>query len=144
MKNLKTLIQISVLLLISIILVQCSLPEDDFIENIEGATIIGRWQAIGFEEVIRYEFTAEKRFSIYADSAGDFPTLDEFMEENPSLTGLDWFYEGDTVIIDLNFGNFSRLVPVFKCDNDVIEWIAEDNSIHSTFYRESHDISECN
>ena len=54
------------------------------------------------------------------------------MQENPDLSGHYWLYEEETVVVDLNFGNFSRLVPDFKCDGDVIDWIAEDGSIHST------------
>jgi len=147
MKNLKTLIQIPVLILITLVFVQCSYPDDDddnIFENIEDFTIIGRWQAVGFEETIRYEFTSEKRFTIYGDSSVGFPTLEKFMQENPDLKGHDWLYEEETVVVDLNFGNFSRLTPNFKCGGDVIDWIAEDGSIHSIFYREGHNILECN
>jgi len=108
------------------------------------ATILGRWQFLGFDDVIRYEFTSNKRFSIYVNDDGTFPTLEEFMQQNPNLTGHDWEYDGDTVVIDLNFGNYSRLVPNFKCDNYVIDWIDEGGAVHSTYYREGHDISECN
>lgn len=113
-------------------------------DNIEEATILGRWKAVGFDDVIRYEFTENKRFDIYGNGDGTFPTLEEFMQENPQLTGLDWEYDGETVVVDLNFGNYSRLIPNFDCDNKVVHWTNEDGSEHSTFYRESHDISDCN
>lgn len=112
--------------------------------TIEEATILGRWQSVGFDDVIRYEFTEDKRFTIYVHDDGTVPTLEEFMLENPNARGHDWSYEGETVVVDLNFGNFSRLVPNFKCENKVIDWISEDGAVHSTFYREGHDIDSCN
>ena len=118
--------------------------DDTINENTTEATIIGRWQLVGFDNVIRDEFTPTKRFRIYSNEGGVFPTLEEFMEENPGIPGNDWEYEGNTVVVDLNFGNYSRLVPNFKCDNNVIDWISEDGSVHSTYYREGHDISACN
>ena len=140
--SMKNLIQRSVLVLFLLMFTQCS--NDGGPENNLDATIIGRWQLVGFDDVIRYEFTSDKLFTIYGDGTGVFPTLEEFMQQNPNLVGLDWYYEGDTVVVDLNFGNYSRLVPNFKCDNYVIDWIQNDNSLHSTYYRENHDISECN
>ena len=121
---------------------QCSKEEEP--EHIDEATILGRWKAVGFDDVIRYEFTTDKRFTIYGDGSGNFPTLEEFRQQNPTITGLDWTYDGDTVVVDLNFGNFSRLVPNFKCMNSVIDWTDTSNAHHSTFYREHHDIAECN
>lgn len=35
-------------------------------------------------------------------------------------------------------------MPDFKCDNKVIDWIQDDNMLHSTYYREAHDLSGCN
>lgn len=112
--------------------------------TISEASILGRWQTEGFEDVIREEFTDNKRFTIYGNGDGTFPTLEQFTQENPGLTGHDWWYEGEVVVVDLNFGNYSRLVPVFKCNNEVIRWISEDGSAHSSSFREGHDISACN
>lgn len=109
----------------------------------EEGTILGRWVPEGFEDAIRYEFTEDKRFTLYSDN-GSFPTLTEFMSENPQLTGNDWTYEGETVVVDLNFGNYSRLVPVFNCDNQVVNWENEDGTDHGTYFRENHDLSDCN
>jgi len=111
--------------------------------EVEAATILGRWVLVGFEEAVRYEFTENKRFTIYSGD-GTFPTLEDLLMESPQLTGLDWEYVGDTVEVDLNFGNYSRLVPNFKCDNAVIDWIAGDGSVQTSYYRESHDITACN
>lgn len=117
--------------------------DDDQPTNIAEATILGRWVPEGFEDNVRYEFTSDKRVTIYGTD-GDFPTLEEFLEINPQLTGNDWVYEGEVVVVDLNFGNYSRLIPNFKCDNKVIEWKNEDGTTHSTYYREDHDINQCN
>ncbi len=108
------------------------------------ATILGRWVPVGFEDNIRYEFTDNKRFELYSSNDGTFPTLEEFQTQNPNLTGKDWFYSGDTIVVDLNFGNYSRLLPNFKCDNYVIEWINEAGEENGIFYREDHDITSCN
>ncbi len=107
------------------------------------ATIEGRWVLEGFEETIRYEFTEDKRYTLYATD-GVFPTLEEFIAENPGVGENDWYYEGEVIVIDLNFGNFSRVVPSFKCDNVVVDLIQEDGTLNSTLYRESHDITSCN
>ena len=137
----KNFIQLSILYLFVLTLTQCSGDES---KDIADETIIGSWILVGFEDVIRYKFTSDKLYTIYADDSGIIPTLEEFIQQNPNITGLDWYYEGDTVVVDLNFGNFSKLVPRFKCDNYVIDWIQNDNSLHSTYYREGHYISQCN
>jgi hypothetical protein len=110
--------------------------EDNSIE----ATLIGRWNLVGFESNVLYEFTENKRFAIYSTD-GVFGTVEDQIADG--LMGLDWFYEGDTVVVDLNFGNMSILTPQYVCDNYVINWIAEDGSTHSTIYREGFDYSSC-
>ena len=107
------------------------------------ATILGRWVVPGFESTIRYEFTDDgKRFDIYSTD-GTFPTLEDFNAENPQLTGLDWYYEGDVLVVDLNFGNYSRLTPQFVCDNHVVKWIDENGEEFGFYYREDFDITSC-
>ncbi len=118
-------------------------PVIDETPTIAEATIIGRWHIEGFDNVL-YQFTADKRFTLYANTDNVFPTLEEFMEENPALTGNDWVYEGNIVVVDLNFGNYSRLTPNFRCDNYVIDWMDENGDLHSTYVREDYDISNCN
>ncbi len=87
--------------------------------------------------------TGAKRFDIYSDN-GTFPTLEDFNQQKSLLTGLDWYYEGDKVIVDLNFGNLSKLTPQFVCDNYVIKWLNDEGEIHSTYFREDYDYSSCN
>lgn len=136
----KNIFKLSILFFSLFLFTQCTKNEipNDAME----ATIIGRWKIVGFDN-IQYEFTANKRHDIYALN-NNFPTLEEHLQQNPNLPGLDWYYEGTAVVVDLNFGNLSKLIPVFKCNNNVIDWIAQDNSLHSTFYKINHDISSCN
>ncbi|WP_452220657.1 hypothetical protein [Lacinutrix salivirga] len=140
----KNFLKITLVLLVVFTSVQCS-SDDDNSQNTtpEEGTIIGRWKLADLSTV-EYEFTTNKRFAIYQQNDGTFPTLEEFQLENPDLTGLDWEYDGDTVVVDLNFGNFSRLIPTFKCENKVIDWMDENNELHSTYYRVDHDITTCN
>ena len=131
-------------ILLALTILNCS--SDD--SNIEApteqaeATILGRWVLVGFEDAIRYEFTETKRFTLYS-SDGVFPTLEEFNEENPGLTGNDWYYEGEKITVDLNFGNFSTLTPQFTCDNYVVKFINDEGETHSVYFREDYDISAC-
>ncbi len=107
-------------------------------------TILGRWIPEGFESNVRYEFTSEKRHTIYGDGSGEFPSLQDWVAENPGILEHDYVFQEDVVVIDLNFGNYSRLIPTYKCENLVIEWVNEAGETHSTFYREGHDIENCN
>lgn len=116
--------------------------ENNANDNMEEGSILGRWVLEGFEDNIRYDFTEDKRFTIYGVD-GVFPTLEEFQEENPGLTGHDWYYDGEVVVVDLNFGNFSRTIPSFHCGNEVLHLTQEDESFHGVYFREGHDLSEC-
>jgi hypothetical protein len=132
------------LILLAIALFNCSTNDDDSStpeETIE-ATIQGRWVLMGFEDTIRYEFTQDTRFTIYGTD-GTFPTLEEFNQENPDLDGHDWYYEGDKVTVDLNFGNLSTLTPQFVCGNHVLKWLNDEGETHSTYFREGYDVSSC-
>lgn len=123
------------LLLIAITFLNCE-NEDPEID----ATIIGRWHLEGFETAVMYEFTEDKRYTLYSED-GTFPPLD--IETHPVTLTHDWVYDGDVVVIDLNFGNYSRSVPNFKCGNYVIDWMSEDGTLHSTTYREGYNFPDC-
>jgi len=131
-------------ILLTVTLFNCS--SDD--ANIEPptdqaeATILGRWVLQGFEDNIRYEFTETKRFTIYGID-GVFPTLEEFNQENPQLTGNDWSYEGSNIVVDLNFGNFLNVTPEFICDNYTVKLVNEEGETNSTLYREDYDVTTC-
>lgn len=130
-------------ILLALVMFNCS-SDDGSNSNpeIAEATILGRWILVGFEDAIRYEFTDAKRFDIYSDN-GTFPTLEEFNQQNPELTGLDWYFEGDKVTVDLNFGNLSTLTPEFVCNNYVINWLNQDGETVSIYHRENYDVSNC-
>lgn len=131
------------LILLAITAFNCSTNDDDSMPfEIQEATILGRWVPIGFEDAIRYEFTENKRFTIYS-SDGKFPTLEVFNQQNPELLGLDWYYEGNQVTIDLNFGNLSTLTPQFICANNVLKWLNDDGETQGVYYREGYDVSSC-
>ena len=136
----KQLTKITLLAFSIFIFSQCS--KNDIEDTIE-ATIIGRWKIEGFDN-IQYEFTSNKRYDIYSTGNTEFPTLQEFLQLNPNIPGLDWYYEGNVVVVDLNFGNFSKLTPIYKCNSNVIDWMNTDNTLHSTFYKVNYDLSSCN
>ena len=137
--------QKALLLLLALTFINCTTDSDDTapIQQTPEATILGRWVPVGFEDAIRYEFTETKRFDIYS-ADGTFPTLEEFNLQNPLLIGLDWYYEGEQVTIDLNFGNFSTLTPQFVCDNYVLKWQNNLGETHSIYFREGYNITACN
>jgi len=129
------------LFLLAVSITGCETTE--IIEPIqEESTILGRWVLEGFEDNIRYDFTETRRFTIYGTD-GEFPSLIDFQSENPDLKGHSWEYEGDVLAIDLNFGNFSRLIPDFKCSNQVVDFLNEEGEIVSTLFREGHSLSSC-
>mgnify|MGYP005989628293 CR=1 FL=1 len=128
------------ILVLALTLFSCSNSEDLPADMAE-ATILGRWVPVGFEDTIRYEFTETTRYTLYSVN-GTFPTLEEFSQENPEL-GLDWYYEGNKVVVDLNFGNFSTLTPQFTCNNYVVKWLDDNGNTHSVYFREGYDIAQC-
>lgn len=125
-------------LVITLVLMNCT--STDEMDKLQDATLIGRWNLENFEGNILYEFTADKRFTLYS-SNGVFETLEEVIASGRS--GDDWWFEGDKIVVDLNFGNFSTLTPAFKCDNNVIVWTSDLDEIHSTYYREAYNLSDC-
>lgn len=102
------------------------------------ASIVGRWHVVGFEETVLYEFTDSLRYTIYSTD-GVFGPLDS------AIPGPHhWEFVGDTVVIDLNFGNESRLYPRFDCNNNVIDWIGADGSVGGTYFSEGISLDDCN
>jgi hypothetical protein len=124
-----------------VVLTICSCTSNEEIEIIEEATVVGRWNLDGFLGSVLYEFTEDKRYTFYS-SDGNFQSIQELLDEGRS--GSDWWLEEDDIIIDLNFGNLSTLTPTFKCSNNVIVWTNGLNEVHSTYYREGYNLSDCN
>ena len=119
-------------------LFQCS--TNDAVEDFSEATVIGRWNIEGFQGNVMYEFTENKRYTLYS-SDGTFESLQEVIDSG--RPGDDWWYDGNQITIDLNFGNLSTLTPTFKCQNNVIVWTTTTDTFHSTYYREGYDLNSC-
>lgn len=113
-------------------------------DDMTEATILGRWVPEGFEDNVRYLITEDKIYTVYHDGNGEFPTNAEIIADNPVTLTHDYVIEGEVVVTDLNFGNFDRWVPSFHCENEVLHLNKEDGSSYETYYREGHDISDCN
>ena len=115
-------------------------------QNNEPGTIAGRWIMEGFENSVRVEYQDGIEYTIYANGDGVFPTLVEWVQANPGILQHNYVVEGDSLIVDLNFGNYARSEMVFKCSNDVVH--LNRTSVSGPFtvklYREGHDISVCN
>ncbi len=127
------------MLFVACTLINCTKEEEQNL-SVQEATIIGRWNPVGFEGSVMYEFTENKRYTFYSLD-GKFETIEEL--ESEGRRGNDWKYEGDVVVIDLNFGNFSRLRTQFTCDNNVINWIDEEGEPNGSFFRENFDKNSC-
>lgn len=127
-------------LILSLVLVAAlfSCSKDSVEPTNEENTIIGRWHLVGFEETVMYVFTENLRYTIYSTD-GTFGDLDTAIP-NPN----SWSFDDDRLVIDLNFGNFLNVTPEFKCDGNVVDFLAEDGTTNSTLFRESYDISNCN
>jgi len=112
----------------------------------EPGTITGRWIMEGFENAVRVEYQDGIEYTIYANGDGVFPSLADWVAANPGVMQHNYVVEGDSLIVDLNFGNYARSEMVFKCSNDVVH--LNRTSVSGPFteklYREGHDISACN
>lgn len=97
-------------------------------------SIVGRWIIDGLNESTLYEFTEDLRYTIYKVDSEEFGTIED------AIPGPhDYTFEGDSLIIDLNFGNFSRTVPEFKCDCNVVT-LGEGGSV---LYQEDYNLADC-
>jgi len=125
-----------IFLLLSIILMSCSNDDNNQEPVVQEPaavnTIIGRWHLVGFEQTVMYEFTATHRHTIYSTNGtfGDITTA--IPNPNP------WIYEGENLVINLFFGNYSVSVPNFKCNGNVVVLGA------STLFREGYNFNDCN
>lgn len=115
----------------------CSKDDDAATPTAEENTLIGRWHLIGFEDTVMYQFTETKRHTIYSTD-GNFGGLETAIPE-----ANDWSMENETLRIDLNFGNELIATPRFKCNGNVVDFIAEDGTIGTTLFREFYDITQC-
>jgi len=111
-------------------------------------TIVGRWQPVDFDNTL-YEFIdtelfadAGLRYTIYSLD-GNFGGIDDAIS-NPN----PYLIEGNTLSIDLFFGNIATYRIGYRCDGQVVDFyyddIIWDEGLHSTMYREGFDYDgEC-
>ncbi|TCK66638.1 hypothetical protein DFQ05_1909 [Winogradskyella wandonensis] len=114
----------------------CSTSDDNVLEQEVENTIIGRWHIVGFEQTTMYVFTENLRYTIYSTD-GNFGGIETAIP-NPN----EWVFEGDELVIDLNFGNFSRTIPNFRCEGNVVD-LVDANGGTTTLFRENYDINSC-
>ena len=119
-------------------LLNCS--TNDLPEKIADASVIGRWNLEGFDGRILYEFTENKRYTFYATD-GNFQTLQELLDDG--VSGNDWWLENSEITIDLNFGNLSTRTASYMCNNNVIEWLDDNNQVVEVYYREDYNLNDC-
>lgn len=130
---------LKVLILISILsFSSCSTSDDTPLEQELENTIIGRWHIVGFEQTVMHVFTQNLRHTIYSTD-GNFGGLETAIP-NPN----DWVFEGEELVIDLNFGNFLRTNLNFKCDGNVVEFVDTQGATATTLFREGYDYASCN
>ncbi|RZN83223.1 MAG: hypothetical protein EVB11_05790 [Winogradskyella sp.] len=115
----------------------CSTESDDT-PILEENTIIGRWHIVSLEQTSMYVFTENLRHTIYSTD-GNFGGLETAIP-NPNT----WTFEGEELVVDLNFGNFLRTNLNFKCDGNVVEFIDAEGTVGTILFREGYDYASCN
>lgn len=97
--------------------------------------VMGRWvHPLGNT---LYEFTDSLRYTIYATTPGEFGTIEDAIPEQNL-----WWLEGDTLVIDLNFGHVFRAGVAFDCDCGVMD-LTIPSGTTTTYTQEGFDITTC-
>ena len=99
-------------------------------------SLIGRWHPEGFESNTLYEFTEDLRYTIYS-ADGTFGSIEDALP-----TPNPWHMEGDTVVIDLHFGNELRGLLEPSCSGQKAT-ITQATGMQSVFHREGVDPANC-
>ena len=99
-------------------------------------SLIGRWHPEGFESSTLYEFTNNLRYTIYSGD-GTFGSIEDAIPgPNP------WHMEGDTVVIDLFFGNELRGFLEPSCGGQKATIIPA-SGLTNVLHREGVDPADC-
>ena len=99
-------------------------------------SLIGRWHPEGFESSTLYEFTDNLRYTIYSGD-GTFGSIEDAIPgPNP------WHMEGDTVVIDLFFGNELRGLLEPSCGGQKVTIIPA-SGLPNVLHREGVDPADC-
>ena len=100
-------------------------------------SLVGRWHPEGFETNTLYEFTETLRYTIYSGD-GSFGSIDEAISgPNP------WHMEGDTVVIDLSFGNELRGLLEPSCGGQKATISPGGGLFPNVLHREGVDPADC-
>lgn len=99
-------------------------------------SLIGRWHPASFESNTLYEFTETMRYTLYSDD-GTFGGIEDAIP-NPN----PWHMEGDTVVIDLFFGNELRGLLTPSCAGQKAT-ITQENGTPSVLTAEGVDPADC-
>jgi hypothetical protein len=99
-------------------------------------SLIGRWHPEGFESNTLYEFTEDLRYTLYSGD-GTFGGIEDAIP-NPN----PWHMEGDTVVIDLFFGNELRGLLTPSCDGQKAT-ITQATGMQNVLHREGVDPTDC-
>ena len=100
-------------------------------------SLVGRWHPEGFESNTLYEFTETLRYTIYSGD-GTFGSIDEAIPgPNP------WHMEGDTVVIDLFFGNELRGLLEPSCEGQKATISPGGGLFPTVLHREGVDPADC-
>ena len=102
--------------------------------------VTGRWVVM---PSTLYEFTADSlQYTIYsANGNGAFGSIADAIP-NPH----SWYMDGDTIVIDLNFGNVSKQYVQFSCDCNVMTWTSDQfqgTPYTAYLWKEGHDTATC-
>jgi hypothetical protein len=99
-------------------------------------SLIGRWHPEGFSGNTLYEFTESLRYTIYSND-GTFGDISEAIPgTNP------WHMEGDTVVIDLHFGNELRGLLEPSCNGQKAT-ITQATGSQNVLFGEGVDPADC-
>ena len=124
-----------IFVVIAVLLISFSCKEnnekDGQNSNVE-CVVKGRWVVMNST---LYEFDDSLKHTIYSTN-GKFGTLDSAIP-NPNK----WWMEGDSLVVDLNFGNIVKYDVTFDCDCKVMELNNSNGKVR--YWKEGFDIGNC-
>lgn len=121
---------------LAILVASCS-KSNQATPNATHCPVKGRWiHPLGTS---LYEFTDSLRYTIYSTN-GQFGSIATAIP-NPNK----WWMEGDTLVVDLNSGNFSRTAVSFECNCNLMKLDGSHNQTTwtSRFWKEGADSTRC-
>ena len=99
-------------------------------------TMVGRWVPNGLGGSTCYEFTETLRYTIYSIDGPCGGIEEAIPNPNP------WHMEGDSIVIDLHFGNEYVGLVVPGCDGQMVELIHAEGWVQ-TLVEEGVDAGDC-